>query len=1615
MKNLPTIVNLLTIARKYVALALIPVLFGGVAGAQLKADYTSNITAGCAPLVVQFTDSSAGNPNSWKWDLGNGTSSVFQNPSVAYFEPGSYTVTLTIKNSFGVDSVTKVNYITVYASPAVQFKASATSGCFPLATQFTDLSMPGSGQIQSWQWDFGDGNFSDEQNPTHTYTAKGNFNVSLRVTNLYGCVTSKTVNNFIQLETGVKADFSHTGTRTCNAPATIRFQNKSIGTGALSYIWDFGDGTTSNDANPSHVYTTPGNYNVSLIVSNGTGCTDTLVKERLITIGATTADFSVPEKVCEGSPTRFTNTSTPLPGSARWDFGDGTFSDSLHPIKAFTNAGNYVITMVSNNGACKDSVSKEITVISKPEISFFATDTVSCQAPFNVNFTNTTIAGSNFAAEAVTWFWSFGDGNTSNEKSPSHTYTKEGEYTVKLLVTNASGCTDSLVMKKYVRIKVPTAAITNLPKKGCAPLQHTFTSVINSIEPIVTYRWNFGDGNYSDSVKPTHVYTKVGVYDITLTYTTKSGCSQTVKVDRGIMVGDKPTAAYTANPVDVCAFVPVNFTDQSSGKPNEWIWFFGDGSSSAEQNPTHQYADTGHFNVTLIAVNNGCADTITIPKKIHVNPPVARFTFDRTCTVPRTIVFKDQSLGADKYSWSFGDGTTSSEKAPSHDYVSAGDYTVTLTVTNDKTGCSHTKTQVIRIVHEVAAFTISDTTVCRNAPVLFKAINSIPANVAAYTWRFGDGTTVNTKKEAISHAYTKSGTYHVTLIVKDIFGCVDSLTQQLPVNVYGPTTVFRSAVAGTCLNTAVNFIDSSYSDGIHEIIKWQWNWGDGNTEELQAGPFSHAYIKPGQFTVSLVVVDNAGCTDTLVKPKAVVISQPVAAFTADTLSCTTQAIKFKNASSGPALKYTWDFGDGKSSTERNPVHLYGSEGVYSISLSITDLYGCGASITKTNYVVIGNPVADFKVSDSTGTCPPLVVNFTNQSSNYSKWKWDFGDGSTSTERNPSHFYSQVGTFISKLTVYGPGGCVSEKTQTIKVDGPEGTFSYNTMIGCAPLNITFKAATQKNYSFVWDFDDGTTQSTRDSNIVHTYETPGVYLPKMILQDANGCSVPIKGADSIHVYGVLASYKHDGAKVCDSSMVSFSSTSVHNDAVVKYLWNFGDGTTSTSAAPGHIYTEAGEYQTSLKITTERGCTDSVSLPQMVKVNRTPVIDIAGDESACMPAVLNFNATLANPDTSTISWSWNFGNGNTYTQQTPPAQTFDAAGDYTVRAVGYSSNGCNDTATHVVSVHPLPTLDIQGETIVCAGSAQTLRVSGAATYAWTANDDLSCIDCANPVARPDSATTYFVRGTSAHGCQTVDSISVSVNFPFEITYSKPDTLCVGESIKLNASGAEKYSWYPSTGLNNPGIATPTATPGNTVTYQVIGADNIGCFTDTGYVAIKVYPMPEVNAGDDQTINVGRQTKIDPAVSADVKSVLWTPATGIVSRDHASVTVKPQETTEYTIEVKNEAGCAMQDKVTVFVLCNDANVFVPNTFSPNGDGANDVFFPRGSGLFKVQNLKVFNRWGEVVFERSNFNANDASSGWDGTYKGKQLSPDVFVYVMQVVCENNSTLSYNGNVALIK
>ena len=1588
--------------------------------AQLHADFIATPEAGCAPLVVNFNDISTGNPSSWEWDLGNGTTSFLQNPSATYFNPGQYTVKLIIRtaqinrssesvtNSQEADSIVKSQLISVYASPQVNFSGTPQSGCFPLPVEFADLSAAGSGTIAKREWDFGDGILSNDQNPKHTYLSSGNFNVSLRITNSLGCIASLTNPQYIQITSGVKAGFTNTVPGSCNQPVTIQFSNTSTGLGVLSYQWLFGDGSASALQNPSHTYSAFGSYTVRLIVFNTNGCFDTIIKPNIITLGNVKADFSTPAIICQGTNVNFLNTSTPVPSGATWNFGDGTSSNSISPVKVFANAGSFNVKLIAGFGTCKDSVIKPIEVMPKPVVDFTASPTISCKAPLTVNFSNST-SGSN------TFSWNFGDGTSSKLANPSHTYLREGFYPVTLVVTNDAGCTGSTIKKDFIKIKSPVVSIANLPQKGCAPLTHTFTANVNSVEPIINYLWDFGDGTTSALESPTHTYTIPGSYTVSIFYTTSSGCTDTVKVINGILVGSKPVVSLSATPRDVCAFMKVNFTDLSTGNPDKWLWLFGDGAKSVAQNPDHAYSDTGYFSVTLIATSNGCSDTLLLPDYIHIKPPIAKFKYTNVCSQPGHVIFTDASIGADTWSWNFGDGTSSTLQNPVHDYGISGEYTVQLTVTNNTTGCAYTKTDIIDALKETADFTSSAPVVCKNIPVIFGAVNSIPGNVSSYTWKFGDGITVSGPSGSISHAYTASGSFNVTMILNLKNGCRDSIVKPLAIQVDGPTAVFRTQNPGACQNNAVTFIDSSYANGTHTLQQWQWNWGDGVIQTLSGPVFQHTYVTAGNYSVSLKVTDNNGCTDSIRHMNTIVISKPAALFKGDTLSCSSHAVSFSNLSTGPGLTYIWNFGDGNNSTQLNPVHTYDNEGIYSVSLAVSDLYGCTDFVSKSNYVRIANPKANFKVSDTAGTCPPLVVNFTNTASNYFSCEWNFGDGTSSPSLNPSHFYATPGTFNAVLTILGPGGCTDQKGVEIKVKGPTGSFKYTNISGCKPLNTDFRATTSRNITFVWDFNDGTTIVTPDSVVSHTFKSAGTYLPKIILVDTTGCKVPVTGVDSIKVFEVLASFTNPGTTLCDSGSVSFTNTSRGNDIITNYLWAFGDKTTSVLANPVHNYTALGNYLTKLIVTSKNGCKDSVTMALPVKIVKSPKISVAGSPGACTPAVLTFAGLISIPDTSSLSWKWDFANGNVSTLQNPSPQTFVNAGFYSINAIATNSSGCSDTAVKVVEAYPHPDLKPTADTTLCLGKSLPLKATNAQAYSWSPALYLSCANCAGPVSRPDSAIKYFVTGKSNKGCISTDSVFIDVKFPNTVKVSKGDTLCLGSSVQLLASGAEVYKWSPSTGLNNTAIASPLASPTATTTYMVTGSDTKGCFTSTGFIPVRVYPLPVVNAGPDKTINVSQSFDIIPQISTDVTSVVWSPSAGILARSYPGITVKPVESIEYTVEVKNEGSCRARDKISIYVLCDNSNVFVPNTFSPNGDGVNDVFYPRGNGVFAIKSLHIFNRWGEAVFQNANFNANNASAGWDGTYKGKKLSPDVFVYALEVVCQNNQSMVFKGNVTLIK
>lgn len=1614
--------------RKYLP-GLLLLFICGLASAQPVASFIPSVTSGCAPLTVNFKENSTGSPTKWTWDFGNGNTSGKQNDnSTIYFTPGVYNVSLKVSGASGTDDTTIS--IIVYDTPSVKITSVSTSGCAPFTTTFFDKSTAQQGKITGWEWNFGDESpVSTDPNPVHTFLSSGKYNISLKATSEFGCSNTVPFPLYINVLDSLKLDFTSSSSKNCKPPENILFTSSSTGPGVLSYSWDFGDGTPrGSNKSITHRYLAGGLYTIKLIVSNNLGCKDSLEKIDALKVNDITSTIAGPDTFCLNSTAIFSNSSNPAPRTFYWDLGDSSYSSDPTVAIQFPDSGIYTIRTVNEYPSCIDTATKRIRVIGVPDVNFKADDSSACKPPLTVNF-------SDLSPNAVGWQWDFGDGSSSTDQNPSHVYTTPpvGQ-TVKLTIKDNHGCTNSKSYFNFIEIHKPIVSFSVAEGGGCIP--YDFKPIPNISAPggIESVLWDFGDGSTSTDLKPTHTYTALGKYDIRLTVKTKDGCDTTVLVTGGVEIGTKPTADFSASSVQLCAGSPVQFTDLSvTALLDKWSWNFGDGGSSTDQNPVYAYNDTGKYTVKLIVWNNGCTDTMEKIRFITIDPAVALFRPVFNCINKKEVFFKDSSKFALSYAWDFGDGATSNDPSPTHTFAQNQDYTVKLTVTNGT--CSDTSSQVIKLINEKPDFTTLKDSVCRSGNIQFTATGINSTHINQYIWDYGDGKSDTLSSPKATHQYDTAGIFTVTLTVKDIHDCSESITKTSKIHIFSPRPAFTTDALGVCSNKDLTFTEQSTTiDGNNNIVSWLWKFGDGQTSTFTAPhpvTITHSYTIEGKYFPKLIVTDALGCTDSVTNKTPVIVTNPLASFGVDkTVTCNNDVLKFSNASSGNKLTFEWDFGDGISSTDSLPKKDYTSNGFYNVRLVVTDIYGCTDTAFKNNYIDVKEVQAGFTTSATSGSCIPFNVKFTDTSINKTSILWQYGDGTApSVNSSPTHPYVTSDTFIAKLIAYRGDPrttkCSDTASVTIIVNAPTATLTYATLgglkEGCAPLEVVFDMNSNIPLLYKWDFGDGNTSPyTPTSDTTFVYNYPQNYIPKVLIKDPtdpSGCEIAIIGKDPIKLYSSAVNFEvEDTTLVCDQGPVKFKNLTVSGSPVQSYLWNFGDGGSSTAKDATHFYSSLGLYTVSLNIVTAFGCKDSIIKTDYIRVVKKPDIAIEGITEYCGPSSAELKGLLLGSDAAPITWNWDFGNGNSSALQDPPAQQFSNITTYPVVLTAKSENGCSDTANANVNIHPVPLVYAGNDTAICLNTSAQLFATGADTLTWQPATALSCTICPNPIANPTSNITYTVIGKTIFGCTDSDEIALEVKQPFTITGLKNlDSICMGKSIPLNVTGAEIYNWSPAAGLNNTSSASVVASPSASTIYQVVGSDNKNCFFDTAFINLKVNPTPTVNAGPDQVLHLGNSTSLPIQYSADANSWLWSPGTGLDCITCTTPIANPEASTTYSITVTNSSKCTATDEVFVKVVCDNSNLFIPTAFTPNNDGLNDVFYPMGVGLFKVQSLRIFNRYGQIVFLKTDFNANDRSAGWDGTFKGKPADLGGYIYTLEVICKNNEVLTIKGKILLLQ
>ena len=1403
-------------------------------------NFSANIVSACEDdQTITFTNLTLG-ANTYIWDFGDGNSSTAVNATHLYTVPGTYNVKLVATNNFGCQGIaTKNAYITILEKPAATIAVSQTSSCdVSTVFQFTGPSA----NINSWNWNFGDGSSSTQQSPSHQYGAAGTFPVTLIVTSSNGCSDTATAANNISIGSSLVPSFTMDDSAGCG-PLTIQFD--CTVPDALTWSWNFGDGTTSTADNPSHTYNAPGNYDITLTVTTVSGCNGTVTYPGLVTVDSPpVANFTVvQDSGCAPYTAQFVNLST---GAAtyNWQFGNSDSSTLQNPSSVYTVGGYFSVTLIATSpNGCQNAITKnQIVKIFAPSGRFIASPLIGCPG-LNVQFTHT---GNN--VNVISYHWNFGDGTTANIQNPSHVYNTIGNYNVWLAVQNSFGCVDTFYRSNYVRV-VPGQIAYTVPDTllVCQGNPIAFTDPTLGSN---TWNWSFGNGSGSTSQSPSAIYLNTGVYTVTLTTSMAGGCSQTFNPYAIVNV-----IPYIEKPIDVVFNNPCKpytiSVSTATQNVTSYSWSFGDGGTSTLPNPTHTYATGGTYNIVCtMTIGAGCIAEISKTITLGHTNPIQASANDVCLGDPVQFTLTD-SLAFNLTHWDFDDGNVSNVSQPAHAFQAAGNYDVIL-ITTDTSGCIDTFTIALPIVvnNPIPSFSAL-TTVCLNAPVTF---NNLSQNASSYLWDFGDGTT-STDSTPV-HTYTTAGTYTVSLTATQN-SCSVTQTHTGYITVVDPVSQFTFTTSGQCMPVTVNFVSQTSS-----AVAWIWHFGNGDSATTQHPVYT--YLTDPTDSISLIIIDANGCSDT--STIAPFPYYAAGAQVSDSTVCLNDTVQFTDISNG-ALTWFWDFGNGQTSTAQNPSATYTTNGNYTVTLIATFPGGCLDTIVYPDMVITASPHADF-FSPSLAGCSPTQISFNNTTSDANIFNWDFGDGGISSSVNPQHIYYIPGTYDVTLVAINSFGCTDTLTRLnyISIPGTYTNFGISTLSGCRGQSVQFTDSSINAMTWSWDFGDGTIST--NENPAHSYADTGSYTVTLITQDSIGCtsSLTYPMPIIIHPTPVADAYVTDSVG-CSDFTTSFINISA---GAINYEWAFGDGDTSMRDMPSHTFLSGGQYFPQLIAISAYGCRDTFTFNTAIDVLQTPAALInAVSTTGCEPAAMTFDNASTLEENPAYQWTTSDGQtGNGFSF----VPVFTTAATYDISLVTTNANGCDDSTAIQITIHPTP---VAAATVDLSSGCNPLQVqftnntTGGSTFDWSFGNGTGSTVADPSVQYPDSG--YFIPqviATNNFGCADTFTFNPGIavlQTPLAQFSISDSTICYNQPVSLfNASsGLDNpiYNW--DLGFTTSTLADPVIACGTSGTFDIslIVTNANGCSDTLVQPAILTVsdtvppvrdPIASVSVTGDQTVAI-------------------------------------------------------------------------------------------------------------------------------------------------------------------
>ena len=1625
-----------------------------------------NALSGCAPHTINPINNTVNqSPTAtYYWDFGNGQTSTQRNPgNITFNSGGNFIIKLVVKDTCGNDS--QQVGITVSTLPTAKF--SADTVCRNTATKFIASSTLATGDVitqHKWYFGNGDSTTSISTNQNYTYPSQGVFKVVLKITTDKNCIDVDTMS--VLVKTAPIVSFNYLPANICdkqvvtfNATATTTTPGNIV-----QHLWSFGTTDSARVEDTTYLFQAPGNYTIIYTATNNTGC-----------LASTTQNISVlpnPDarlfrgNSCSNQVTEFKDSSTVGFGNTitqwAWDFdNNGTIdSSNQHPTFRFINAGAFITKLkVTSNNGCSDTDSL-ITIVNTSPIANFN--------PVNASLClNDTFLLNNLSVGAKSYSWNFGNNAIvvldSMGTPLKYKYNDTGTYIVKLVANSMQGCKDSTTRIVNAR-PLPVANFSMNDTIGCAPFNFKFTNTSFLAD---SFKWLVGNTQTSTLTnKPDTIISQSGqVFRVKLVALNQYNCKPDTAI-KTIYTFSNPTPSFIMSNDSGCGPLSVHLTNTT---PNGigYLWKLGNGQTANTFNTSGVYKSSINsdsiYTIKLIATNGqGCTDSISKTIRVFPNPKsVFNPSVNNGCG-PLNVYFNNTSthnFGGNQnnmsFIWQFGNSQNSIQINPTTIYTGSNNqdtiYEAKL-IAFSRFGCSDTSlANVLIYPNPDARFTVNNPNGCEplNTPFTNQSIPNDTGKIScmSFIWQLGNGQSSILTNPSATYLASKTidSVYQIRLIALSEHSCRDTAYQNA--RVYpNPKAQFTQNLSAGCEPLHINFTNQSVPNdtGSINMMSFIWQLGNGNAATSQNSLTSYAanILTDTIYKVRLQAVSEHGCIDT-VSNTVIVHPNPITSFTNNkSAGCGPLVIQFSNTTQ-LANKYYWNFSDGDTSSTINPSHVFASfpmyDSTYQVKLSSQSQYGCLGDTVSTIITTRYNPVAAFFGSNDS-ICGTGNIAFFNASLGAVQYRWNFGNGQTSSYTNPVNNFVAVPTndttYWVRLITTSPYGCSDTTTKPVKVNVLPKALFANITAACTPQTVSFINNSLRSIKYAWDFGDATTDSNTaptkifENNLTLVNRSYPVTLTAF---SNSGCIDTAKRI--ISVYPIpKANINVNKLLNCDTAEFHFLNST---QGASSYFWNFGDGQTSNQESPTHYYrtrlTLDTNYHIKMIATNVYGCSDTAETSVIV----SPLV-LAEFKTTNTSSCLDFSVRFENESRNAINYFWLFGDG-AGSNNAIASHVYNKSGGYNITLIAYDKFGCSDTATKLsyINIFEMPRAQFvytpaqpQFPNTTVNFSDESFIGKGQLAYSWDFGDINSQYNFSsqqNPSHTFTDSGYFNIRlvVSSIDGCSDtiVKSLYVFSQAPAPDFDYTPKSGCKPLPVKFNNLSKYAYSYEWDFGDGNTSTEEHphhTYTRDDTYTVKLKAFGPGGDSTLIKVEIITVHDLPKAKFNVTPTIlylpnstSFFSNTSFDAfitnwSVLDDNKQTIFTD-----TNTNSSYYFTKGGTYNVLLIVTNKYGCADTAIGNNIIKVEDMGMInVPTAFSPNGDGHNETFIPIKIGVKNDSYLfRIYDRWGKSVFETI-----EANKAWDGTdNEDVPAVTETYVWLVEGTYVSGERFVKKGTITLIR